>query len=381
MDNIVNYHKCLCPLKWYGLYDGNGKYSKYFSPQTNAHPAKMSFLLAEKIFKHLEHLGLIHKGDRIIDFMAGTGRTGIVAALNGYKFVGIELEPHFIEMIEKNREVLKNKMMRDPDWNIIQGDARKLSKLLEEHGAGITSPVYGNTDLRYRQNGIVINGKNTTVHICTRPTKDAAIVSPPYSQAQDGGGIFRKGYKDIDMVGNRTYAKSTHNFTEDQIGNLKDAAIVSPPYENMDVDGARKMIEGYFNKIGGIGHAKTDGVQQDNSENIGSKQSQTYLEAMYKVYLEAYKAGISPLVVVTKNPTRNHKLRRLDIDTARLLEMVGYKIIDYHQAVLWHWVEQKQLDGSVKRIPKGRLSFFKRLSLKNGNVAADHEDILFVVKL
>jgi len=344
---MEKYHTCKDVLRWYGLYNGNGKYSEYFSPETNAHPAKMSFLLAEKIVKHLEQLGLIHKGDRIIDFMAGTGRTGIVAELNGYKFTGIELEPHFIDMIEANREVLKKKMMRDPDWNIIQGDARKLSELLGEHGAGITSPVYGDMDLRYGKNGIVIDGKKYD--------------RPCMHGSNEGYGC-----------------------SEGQIGDLKDAGIISPPYENQRAyratyDPAKwgRVVNGrkLFNQE--TGESSKYG---DSKGQIGNERRQTYLGAMLKVYSEAYKAGISPLVVVTKNPTRNHKLRRLDIDTARLLEMVGYRIVDYHQAVLFTKRRQKTLLGEEKVDVKGRMSFFKLLSIRNGNVAADHEDVIIAVK-
>ena len=97
---------------------------------------------------------------------------------------------------------------------------------------------------------------------------------------------------------------------------------------------------------------------------------------MSKVYGEAFKSGVSPLVVVVKNPTRKHVLRRLDLDTAKLLLSCGYKIIDYHRAVLFRMHEQATLDGQKFTNYKGRLSFFKRLSLEKGNVAAQWEDIL-----
>lgn len=133
----------------------------------------------------------------------------------------------------------------------------------------------------------------------------------------------------------------------------------------------------------------------------------------------------SPLVTITKNPTRNGKLRRLDLSTYDLLLKAGYQIIDYHQAMLFQEREQATLDGRkvkrkdveyeeferevidtkldgtqdvvkvVEKIPKriiiededkeqfrewnGRLSFFKRLSLGRGNVAARWEDVSVAV--
>ncbi|MBU2534506.1 MAG: hypothetical protein KKB37_17335, partial [Alphaproteobacteria bacterium] len=104
-----------------------------------------------------------------------------------------------------------------------------------------------------------------------------------------------------------------------------------------------------------------------------------YLYAMRQVYFEAYKSGISPLVLVTKNPTRNGVLRRLDLDTVALLEAVGYQIVDYHRAKLFEEYTQKTLDGETKKIPRGRLSFFKRLSYEKGNVVAQWEDIIIAV--
>ncbi len=60
------------PLKWYGCYSGEAKYKRYLDEDTNAHPAKMSMGLADRIFRHLKALGLLKEGDIVIDFLAGT---------------------------------------------------------------------------------------------------------------------------------------------------------------------------------------------------------------------------------------------------------------------------------------------------------------------
>ena len=100
---------------------------------------------------------------------------------------------------------------------------------------------------------------------------------------------------------------------------------------------------------------------------------------MLRVYKEASK--VCPIIaVVTKNPTRNGKLRRLDLDTAKLLELAGYAIVDYHRAILFKTYEQSTLIGETKKEYKGRLSFFKRLSLNKGNQAAMWEDVLIGVR-
>lgn len=522
-DELNTYHDCSSSMKWYGLYSSDAEYQRYVDPITNKHPAKMSLALADKVMTHIEQLGLLNQGDRIIDFMCGTARTGVVAALHGHPFIGVELEDHFIDlingyvcdgqvksrisikvyglcrsgkkhashwvlsggiceseelhttgylygkckgldhphaqhMIGGNYQALATAMNRPPDWTIIQGDARYLSDILNG-GAGITSP--------------------------------------PYSEATNGGGIFTKGYDGpkhtpTDLVGQRTYAAKNHNFSEQNIGNLRDAGFISPAYADMGVfdrtqvgdtfktvgakNGVKKgysdnpdnignlqdvNVAGMFsppyseahesldrekngiltknrsdliqysyakgiassdeNNIGNLKDAgivspsyanRMDGgkdLEQNNvipydtrnrndsdrtswptqrdSTNIGNlvegvnhrAERETYLDAMYKVYHEAYTAGISPLVTVTKNPTRDGQLRRLDLDTAELLERCGYKIVDYHQAMLFTEGVQQKLAGDEFRQAHGRLGFFKRLQYQKGNMVADHEDIIIAV--
>ena len=111
--------------------------------------------------------------------------------------------------------------------------------------------------------------------------------------------------------------------------------------------------------------------------NIGNEREESYLSAMFKVYQQAYLCRISPLVVVTKNPTRNGALRRLDLDTIFLLQKSGYEIFDYHRSILFETHKQETLSGGSKDVHKGRISFFKRLSLEKGTTVAQYEDIIF----
>ena len=114
-------------------------------------------------------------------------------------------------------------------------------------------------------------------------------------------------------------------------------------------------------------------------ENIEAQRGKSYLSAMLQVYQEASK--VMPIIVtVTKNPTRNGKLRRLDLDTVNLLMMAGYEIIDYHRAVLFEEHKQATLKGGIKKQVDGRLSFFKRLSVQKGNIAARYEDVIIAIK-
>ena len=126
-------------------------------------------------------------------------------------------------------------------------------------------------------------------------------------------------------------------------------------------------------------NAEQHTTQQNITDGSQRNEQPNYLSEMLRVYKEASK--VCPIIcVVTKNPTRAGKLRRLDIDTAMLLEKSGYQIVDYHRAVLFKTYEQSTLTGETKKEHKGRLSFFKRLSLSKGNQAAMWEDVLIGVK-
>jgi len=46
LENIEQYHKCLSDLYWFGCYEGDGYYKQFFDPNSYAHPAKISPLLA-----------------------------------------------------------------------------------------------------------------------------------------------------------------------------------------------------------------------------------------------------------------------------------------------------------------------------------------------
>jgi hypothetical protein len=310
--------------------------------------------LCDKIFKHLKKLGLLQEGMTIIDFMAGISTTGILASLHGYNYIGVELEPHFIELSKKNYEKLKSSGI-NAKWELIQGDSRKLSELLKEKGyAGIVSPPYAD-------GGSSVYGK-----VDNKFFKEWREMMGRDNEKPGAKGIWEG------------YAPSPQN-----ISNLPDKKLVgitSPPYGDIQLTFIKnKILEN------GKPHFRPCMVDTEynygstNPENIGNQKEETYLTAMLKVYQEAYKSGISPLVVVTKNPTKKGKLRRLDIDTAKLLMMAGYEIYDYHRALLFEEYPQKTLVGEVKKEVKGRLSFFKRLMYLKNIPVAQWEDVIIAV--
>jgi hypothetical protein len=493
----------------------------------------MSFDLLERIFKHLESMDLINHDSIIIDFMAGSGRTGTIAALQGYRTISVELEPHFIEMIAGydcdgriisdfkiqpcvckskilhrphkintglfesecsgnpritpvcrcgteaphkkhhilgNRELLEKVTGRKVQWDVIQGDSRELQKLLDESGlVGVVSPPYfsqtayqdkefissiaEDKSQRYKDGRLkghygspeairryaekIMESYSTDErNIGNLPDRPlVAIVSPPYQDtampsgcpshirklAKEGNWekaieLERKVEAENVRKGNK-YGISTDetiikkiemalemekgNYSENpgNIGNLKDTpitGIISPPYGEAQ-QGSGIAVDGYNgphihemgkNQPGKVGRTcgymknyhGSDSAQIANfkDNNKDDKQAESYLSAMLEVYKQAFLCGISPLIVVTKDPTRNGKLRLLSSDTLHLLKGAGYEIFDYHRAILFESHKQETLEGDTKDVHKGRLSFFKRLSLEKGGIAAKWEDVFFV---
>lgn len=210
------------------------------------------------------------------------------------------------------------------------------------------------------------------------------MTSPPYSEAQEGGGIAKKGYQGpkhgpTDLVGKRSYMPETAGQSDGQIANLPDRPIVgvtSPPYEDSLTSSSQHGDSGIAAREPKLGALGRYGVASQGQ--IGQERGEVYLEAMAKIYSEAAK--VCPvLVVVTKNPTRGGKLRDLALDTQALLEACGYKIICHHHAMLFSEQEQGHLfEGSQKKV-KGRMSFFKRLSWRKGSPVAMWEDVLIAV--
>lgn len=424
---------CSCEeLYWFDCYKSDNRYKKFITPESFSHPAKASFGLIDRVYKHLEQLELLKRDDVVVDFMAGSGRIPLLAALDGHNVVAIELELHFTEMMtgfecdgeslisqpihsfqrwlslrcgldlpHKTHHVFGNKTKaedvigRKLDFTIIQGDSRKLSELLGHGGVGVVSPAYGNrlsdNDRREYMDNEGKYGRPNTVYgdspaqIGNLPDKPAkvGIVSPPHGDVMADQGhdpAKDKIYYEKGIVKNNYNPEN-----KDNIGNLKDrpslVGFTSPTHENSLNNGVGGTVDWRekYEEWGRAGRS-VGNEYSSNPSNLGNTQGETYTQAMLQVYQEAFRAGISPLCIIVKNPTRKGKLRRLDISTVEMLQKAGYQILDYHRAILYKVAKNATLDGSKEaETYKGRLSFFKRLSLGKGNVAAEWEDILIAV--
>ncbi len=300
----------------------------HFTADSITHPAKMNLNLLRWILKTYTKPGKI-----VLDPMAGTGSTIILASLLGRHGVAVEYEPQFCKMIDENinRTRVQSSLMSKGAMICIQGDARELSKLLEE--------------------------------------SDAIITSPPYGEAQSGGGIAVKGYEGpkhspTDLIGKRSYMPDKFE-KDDNIGVLKygdvDAVVTSPPYGNRLSDDVvqdddpqrmsyRQAVDSivtsppYEESLTGGGQVDKEGFTQGHTQgkhcfkdgysidedNIGNLKSESYLEAMLQCYREFFKV-LKPqgvMILVTKNFIRDKQVVRLDLDTIKLCEDVGFRFSD-----------------------------------------------------
>lgn len=166
---------------------------------------------------------------------------------------------------------------------------------------------------------------------------DAVITSPPFEEYNQ----YRGGTQDEQrmMGGSRPspYSKNRKN-----IGNLGygvDTIITSPPYS----ESMTKRRKGYTTcpqlsktrnmgadssdeNIGNLSHGRINPLHSQ----VGTEKGETYLSAMLKVYRECFRV-LKPggrMVLVLKDFIRNKKIVRLDLDTKRLCEAVGFRWVE-----------------------------------------------------
>ncbi len=377
---------CNSPRTWTGCYQGN---YDLITPDSFAHPAKCSITLCFRILDHLKELGLLKDGDCVLDPLSGTGITAICANARGYKAITVELEPFFKDLqgdcqcqgvterlfkrmmkgkrtrrlsyigtricpqcqieVDKrwqkngkrtifrsephfyggNKEYAGRRLHRELDWEIIQGDSRRLSELLKERGLiAVTSPPFG--DMNHPTNYLGVQKRESCSEYSDNPANIGNLVDRP----------------------------------------LK--TVLSPPY---DGEPGHKG-----NDLSGIRSDKHLLPEYGTSDGqIGQEKDQSYLEAMSQVYAEIARVS-DVLALDLKNPPRNGKLRMLNEDTEKLLIAGGWTIHCLHEARLFAEHTTQDLFGEQHTKVKGRMSFFKRLSWQKGSVVADHEDIIIATR-
>jgi len=275
---------------------GFGRYKKFLKHAIE-HPAKMNTKLLELLIKKFTK-----KGDVVLDPLAGSGSTGVMAALHGRNAINVELERKFFDWMEGAREKTeKLTTLTKKGWiKNIHGDSRRLSELLgQQTDVVLTSPPYsesikeGNVglvgiiekesgiprkvflkDKEKLKEAIEIANKKKPFTYSINPENignlkhgdiDAVITSPPYSESMNARNPIstwseeskRKWWNNYHFQGGgMSYEEfikyqETHQYSysdkKNNIGNLKhgdiDAVITSPPYEG-SLEGTSRHTKG-----------------------------------------------------------------------------------------------------------------------------------------
>ena len=256
-----------------------------FNEDSKTHPARMNVNLLHWIIDTYTE-----PGDAVLDPMAGTGSTAILAAIAGRDGVAVEYEPAFFDMAEANMDKAHRQGTFKPKgrMTLIHGDARELSKLLMAADVIVSSPPYGN---RLADAAVHVGPQR----VSCRQAVDTIVTSPPYGKSQTGGGIFTEGY-----------TKPGADEVTDPGLPLRHCRPLSDDPRNID------------------------NLSYGEAENIGTLKGETYASSMLNVYRECWKVlrQGGRMVLVTRNFIRDKTVVRLDTDTVRICEEAGFSLLD-----------------------------------------------------
>ena len=138
------------PDSWHGCYDDS--WQGLIVPEAFSHPAKMSYNLTRRIFKHALFEGWIKPGQVVCDPFGGIGSTGLIGAHFGLQVICVELKQKFVDLARQNFERHRKSIESFSHFGkplfpvIIQGDSRRLSEIISKVNLIVSSPPFSNTE-------------------------------------------------------------------------------------------------------------------------------------------------------------------------------------------------------------------------------------------
>jgi SAM-dependent methyltransferase len=113
-----------------------------YTPESTAHPAKMLPAVAAHAIA-----AYTRPGNLVLDPMCGIGTTLVEALHTGRRAVGVEYEPHWVDVARANLALARDHGVKHTG-QVFHGDARQLAGLLPTRYLGqaalvVTSPPYG----------------------------------------------------------------------------------------------------------------------------------------------------------------------------------------------------------------------------------------------
>lgn len=295
--NTITTGDCLLD-SWAGSY--NDSWKGLITPESFAHPAKMSRGLLDRILRHAKEEGWLKPGDVVLDCFSGVATTAILGAYEGYRCIGIELEEkfHLLGLANIALHAKKLAALNCPQPIILQGDSRELCKLLANCDCVISSPPFQESlqskDAEFHAKWCQEHGRDVTkpnyvgkiagyghspgqLGAMRAGSIDCVPASPPYSEGLGHGGKPTRG-------GGRTDDRNLDGMQQGygSKGNLKpsdvDLICASPPYEGNPQAGESKNGFVYTGKHNYTGKRcsinRYDTVK--SSHNLGNTQGDTF---------------------------------------------------------------------------------------------------------
>ena len=423
---------------WHGCY--NDGWGDLLVPEAFSHPAKAARGLIYRIVRTGLERGWWDRSTLILDPFGGVGTTGIACAANGISALSVELEQRFVELARQNYA------LHEAEWRglglplprIVQGDSRKLAEIVQAIGGVLTSPPYAEIRMdggalgkegvggmkpysddpvdAWRTTRDQANLGNLPMGAISSPPyanrvddsgtgpvaekngkygesdgqignlRLSGITSPPFTEAQSGGGINVKGYKDGDMVGQRTYSADTAALSAENIASLPIGGVTSPPYEgdvvrerSTHLEAARMIAKG-LDPTHGMTRGSLAHESYGASEGqVGAEHGETYWSAISLILSqlhELFPPG-GHLAWIVKSFVRDKQIVDLPAMTLDLMLRQGWEPVVWIDASLVAEGEQgSMMPEMVDNYRKKRVSFFRRLAEKRGSPRIDEEVVL-----
>lgn len=261
--------------------------------------------------------------------------------------------------------------------------------------------------------GRAANRSKDNIETLKEGTVEAVVSSPPWEDEVAGGcpgsrlkapPTSGKGHsaslgareRQAQRDEQRVYGESPGQIGKLSGGKL-DAICSSPPYEATDRNSLRKnkSLERKAELLKAAGHdpAKWLGQRRctemrsngygESMGQIGETKGETYWQAMHLVYRACFRA-IKPngvIVLVVKDYVSQKKRVPLCDDTIRLLEHIGFTVIERIHAMLVNETKHNDFFAGETVTKKERKSFFRRLAEKKGSPPIDFEEVIIARKI
>jgi hypothetical protein len=250
---------------WIVENDATSWWSSYFSPKGLLdHTAKGFPSLYHQIFQHIISKYNINPSEHVIlDQMAGIGTTLIIANLNHFDSIGVELEEVYYKDIIGFTETVEMDML---------GQA-----------LSVENKVIGTIE-----NFVISTGR---------------LIDRTYNEDHH---IFNTKFGSINIFNGDSTKPEIFNRVKEVVGNKKIVVVNSPPYtrisehDQKQIDSLPAEIRGSFRPAG-----------YKNPENIAMKMPYEYRVAMEKIYHNLYNLGVELMVLVTRDFILNGEIFRL----------------------------------------------------------------------